>query len=121
MRPGAAKPSSIQRRVALLGAAAILLQAMLFGWHHHPMVPAPLDAPPVAAVAKSAPPTPATAEDSCEICAALHHLSAAPGEFVAAPVPRAPASGITPSGLVLTAESHRLASARAPPSIEISA
>ncbi len=72
---------------ALLGIFAILLQAMLFGGHHHsplvslPGVPANLATPATGHDA------PALADNDCQICFALGHHSAAPVGFVAAPLP----------------------------------
>ena len=73
--------------VARLGIFAILFQAILFGWHHHDVVfagslPAPVvqnNAPPIQPALDD--------EDGCEICSVLHHLTAAPVEFAAAPMP----------------------------------
>ena len=110
-----------QRRVALLGVFTILFQALLFGWHHHPLSLSAHNAQPIIGLAKATPLSPATAEDGCEICAALHHLSAAPSEFFAAILPGA-ATPVPPlPSLVLPAASHRLACARAPPVTGISA
>jgi hypothetical protein len=110
-----------QRRVALLGVFTILFQALLFGWHHHPLSLPAHNAQPIIALAKAAPLSPATAEDDCEICAALHHLSAAPGEFFVAVPPGAVAPLLPLPSLVLAAASYRLARARAPPVTGISA
>jgi hypothetical protein len=82
---------AMQRGVALFGVYAILFQALLFGWHHHPLLGVSHNAAPVVGLAKAAPDSPVTAEDGCEICAALHHLSAAPGEFFATMTPGAAA------------------------------
>jgi len=77
-----------RRRIALLGILAVLIQAVLFGWHHHaPAFGSPGGQPVASAASAAAPFSPADVEDSCEICAALHHLSASPGEFDALPAP----------------------------------
>jgi hypothetical protein len=109
--------SGARRRVALLGVVAILIQAVLFGWHHHALALPALGDPPIAAVAKAAgPSSPAAAEDGCEICAALHHLSAAPGELVSLALPPIAASAPHLPALVLAARtSDRGFQARAPP------
>ena len=80
----------VRRRTALLAVFAVLFQSILFGWHHHPStIPAPGSAPLAVAAPSGAPLLPAGLhQDGCEICAALHHLSAAPGEFVFLPAPR---------------------------------
>ena len=109
--------NAASRRVALLGVFVILLQALLFGWHHHAEWFSVAGQWPVASSPQSgAPLAPATAEDECEICAALHHLTAAPGESVATGLP---SSTALPSPLAAT---RRLAlsldlafRARAPP------
>jgi len=85
-----------RRRVALIAVAAILFQALLFGWHHHALA-WPGRGGPAAGLYDASRPLPSTvAEDSCEICAVLHHQSASPLAFVAPPtltaVSRAPYS-----------------------------
>ena len=81
-----------RRRVALLGCLAILLQAILFGWHHHELALPSHGAPPAAYAEGGTPLSPATAEDDCDICQALHHLRAAPGEVALLPLPGGGAS-----------------------------
>jgi hypothetical protein len=107
----------VRRRVALLGVIAILIQAVLFGWHHHALaLPAVGDQPIVAVANAATQPSPAAAEDGCEICAALHHLSAAPGELVSLALPPIAASALHLPALVLAARtSDRGFQARAPP------
>src|SRR5213595_2672382 len=105
-----------RRRVALVGIAAILFQALLFGWHHHAI------AVPGGAVASfqnaARPPTPATAEHLCEICAVLHQQSAAPLAFFTPPTPAARGSAIDqPARVVLHRAVTRGFEARAPPVI----
>jgi hypothetical protein len=80
-----------RRRVALLGVVAILFQAILFGWHHHPLVLASHGVQPVAHGQGGAPLSPTTAEDDCDICQPLHNLSASPVEFTALAPPAAAA------------------------------
>jgi hypothetical protein len=89
-------------RIALLGLLAVLFQAILFGWHHHPVPLASRGAQAIAVAANSAVPlSPADAEDGCDICAALHHLSASPIEFVSLLLPslsdRQPVSALSRS------------------------
>jgi hypothetical protein len=76
-----------RRRAALLGIFAILLQAALFAWYHHPL---PLssreDALVLAAAPASGHPVPVLADKDCQICFALSHHSAAPVDFVGAPM-----------------------------------
>jgi hypothetical protein len=79
----------IGRRVAALtGAFAILLQAILFAWHHHEVSFHVRSAGAVTILL--APPTspaaPGLADHDCEICFALSHHGAVPiGLFVANP------------------------------------
>src|SRR5205823_13126709 len=81
-----------RRRVALIGVAAILFQAILFGWHHHGLALA-THGGSIASVYNTLQETPATvAEDSCEICAVLRHQSASPPGCTAPPTPSATAS-----------------------------
>jgi hypothetical protein len=76
-----------RRGVALLGAFAILLQALLFGWHHHSPPLSSRGAPAVlAAHTSGGDPTPVQADDNCQICFALSHHGAAAVDFLAAPV-----------------------------------
>jgi hypothetical protein len=105
------------RRIALLGVFAILLQAVLFGWHHHADRFAVAGQSPVVSSAHSgAPLSPATAEDDCEICAALHYLTAAPAEFIVAALPPSTALPSAPPATARPALSLDLAfRARAPP------
>ena len=78
-----------RRRVALFGVAAILFQAVLFGWHHHG-VAVRAGSGPIASLHNATQPlTPAAAEELCEICATLHQQSAAPFAFLTPPTPSA--------------------------------
>jgi len=74
-----------RRGVAFLGIFAILLQAALFGWHHHPVPLSSRGTPAVLAAGPSGHPTPALTDDDCQICFALSHHTASPVDFVAAP------------------------------------
>jgi hypothetical protein len=77
-----------RRRVARLTVFAVLLQAMLFGWHHHSLPAMAGSAHPVVTLHNGGLPlSPASAEDSCEICIALHHLSASPLDCAVPPLP----------------------------------
>jgi hypothetical protein len=85
--------SPIDRRLtALIGVAAILFQAILFGWHHHDLQFADRLTHAATIVANGAASSPPDADaDGCEICQTLHHQSAATPEslFAAAPPPLA--------------------------------
>lgn len=71
------------RRFALVGVFAVLLQAVLFGWHTHPLRFGDDGRwPVVSSTGNGAPLSPIAADDDCELCLALHHLTAAPGEFI---------------------------------------
>jgi len=81
------KSPAPRRASALLGVFAILLQAALFAWHHHPLQLSSRGAPVILAAAPATGyPAPVLTDDDCQICFALSHHSAAPVDFVAAPV-----------------------------------
>jgi len=108
----------MRRRIALLAVFAVLFQAVLFGWHHHPGHFAVAGHAPVVAFQHGGGPlSPATADDECEVCGALHHLTAAPGEYLAAAPPCFPA---VPAASTAAARLHDAPTlsfqARAPPS-----
>jgi hypothetical protein len=108
-----------RRSSALLGVYAILLQAAVFVWHQHALVFNSAGQPPgLSSQDRAAPLSSTTADETCELCAALHHLSGAPGEFVAVSPPSLAASRFAPiekarSGLVRTLAFN----ARAPPHV----
>jgi hypothetical protein len=105
---------TMRRRIALVGVAAILLQAVLFGWHHH-AVALPGDRSPIASLHSTNEP-PTTVQDECEICAVLHHQSAAPLAFVEPPKPSATAAlSDLPSPVTHDRVDTRGFDARAPP------
>jgi hypothetical protein len=106
----------VRRRVALVGVAAILFQALLFGWHHHGLRLA-TRGEPVSSVSNALRQMPATAaEDSCEICAVLHHQNASPLAFAMPPAPSVIASAIElPAPDFLDPADTRWFHARAPP------
>ena len=105
-----------RRRVARLAVFAVLFQAMLFGWHHH-LLPATARADPAVTLHNAGSPlSPAAAEDSCEICVALHHLSASPLDFAVAPLPPVgAAAAYLPERASLDRAIDRAFHARAPP------
>jgi len=79
----------IGRRVAALtGAFAILVQAVLFGWHHHEI---PFRQHAAFGVTILAPPTspamPAADDHDCQICFALGHHGALTVDFFAPSLP----------------------------------
>jgi hypothetical protein len=100
---------------ARLGLFAILFQAMLFAWHHHPLVLS--GSLPAQVVANGAGPVqPADDEDGCEICSVLHHLTGAAVDFIAAPPPPPIAAAIVSGETAFLAGGPALAfHARAPP------
>jgi hypothetical protein len=105
----------VRRLAVRLGVFAVLFQAILFGWHHHDLhlagrLPAPILENP------SATPQIADDADGCEICQVLHHLTAAPVDFAAAPPPLATAAGSVANDTEFVARNAALAfRARAPP------
>ena len=106
-------------RVALIGVAAILLQAFLFGWHHHALA-LPQSSGPFAGLKSATQPlSPASSEDLCEICMVLHQQSAAPLAFATPPAPCCtgvvtPRREADPIGRT----DARIYQARAPPAIK---
>ena len=113
--------SAITRRLsALIGVAAILFQAILFGWHHHDLV---FDGrlPHAVASAPDGPPqsSPDVDADGCEICQTLHHQSAVSPEALFAPAPPPLAASPEPLDAGIIAGAAALAfRARAPPSVD---
>jgi hypothetical protein len=77
-----------RRGPALIAVFAILLQAALFAWHHHPL---PLSSRGGSAVwaltAATGHGAPGLEDDDCQICFALSHHNAAPVDFFAPPPP----------------------------------
>jgi hypothetical protein len=106
-----------RRRVARLAVFAVLFQAMLFGWHHHSLPAMARSAHPIVSLHHDALPlSPAAAEDGCEICIALHHLSASPLDFAAPPLPPiGTAVAYLPDQAFLDRAIDRAFHARAPP------
>jgi hypothetical protein len=108
---------ALRRTTALLGIFAILLQAMLFAWHHHAH---PLSSPGAPAVVAAAAATgdqiPASADDECQICFALTHHGAVPVDlFTPAPADHLPV--LTPSAAAVAGPlaPYLLFRSRAPP------
>jgi hypothetical protein len=106
-----------RRLTALIGVAAILFQAILFGWHHHDLQFAARLAHAVASAPSGASPSPPDADaDGCEICQTLHHQSAAPPEALFAPAPPPLAASPEPHDADFDTGTIALAfRARAPP------
>ena len=106
-----------RRRVARLAVFAILFQAVLFGWHHHsPPAMARSAHPAVSLPNAGLPLSPGTAEDGCEVCIALHHLSASPLDFAMPPLPPiGTAAPYFPDQALLDRAIDRAFHARAPP------
>jgi hypothetical protein len=87
LRTDKPRGSAPRRGAALLGIFAILLQAMLFGEHRHPLPVSSQDTPALLAAAPATGhEAPARADNDCQICFALGHHSAAPVGFVAPPL-----------------------------------
>src|SRR5262249_35106196 len=89
MSDGLCRQNIMARRlVVLVGIAAILLQAFLFGWHHH-AVAVPAHSGPIASWhGTSEPLPPARAERVCDICVVLHQHVTAVLSPALLPVPR---------------------------------
>ena len=73
---------------ALTGALAILVQAILFAWHHHasPLLPQAARAVTILATPTS-PAMPAANDHDCQICYTLSHHGAVPVDFFAPSLP----------------------------------
>lgn len=106
-----------RRGVARLGVFALLLQAILFGWHHHALPCVGGSALASVSVASSDPGNGSADDDrDCDICFGLHHCSAAGCDFVALRPPPLAAGRAAASETVFAA--GRFAAgfrARAPP------
>ena len=101
----------------LVGAFAILFQAVLFGWHHHP---ASFHVWSPGAVTTLAAPTgpvmPALADHDCEICFAVSHHGAVPVNFSAAKPPEnAPLAQTRIAAVEVPLTPYSLFRSRAPP------
>jgi hypothetical protein len=81
---GKSRSAMPRRGAASFAIFAILLQAALFGWHHHPLPLSSRGAPTI--LVPAGPSTPGLTDDDCQICFALSHHAATPVDFVAAPV-----------------------------------
>ena len=106
-----------RRAGALVGTFAILLQAVLFAWHHHE---ASFHARSAGAattlVAPTAPVMPALTDHDCEICFALSHHGAVPVDvFVASPPVHAPLRRSPLAAVDASPTPYILFRSRAPP------
>jgi hypothetical protein len=106
-----------RRGCALFGTFAVLLQAVVFAWHHHPASFQVWSAGAVTTlVAPTAPVMPALADHDCEICFAVSHHNAVPVDFYAAKLPEnapLPQTRIAAVEVLLTP--YSLFRSRAPP------
>src|SRR6516162_8241113 len=84
-RIGKSKSATPRRKAAFLGIFALLFQAALFGWHHHPFPLSSRGAPPVLAAGLGGHQTPLLMDDDCQLCFALSHHIASRVDFVPAP------------------------------------
>jgi|SRR5690242_7271881 hypothetical protein len=102
---------------ALTGALAILLQAILFAWHHHAFAFHPQAASAVALLATPTPPaTPAADDRDCQICFTLCHHGAVPVDFFAPSAPVLPSlHQIRPATLDAPLAPYFAFQSRAPP------
>lgn len=77
-----------RRIAALTGAFAVLVQAVLFGWHHHPIPFRQYAAFGVTILATPiSPATPAADDHDCQICFTLGHHGVVPVDFFAPRLP----------------------------------
>lgn len=109
--------SAIRHRLpALAGVAAVLVQAILFGWHHHELAFAGRLAHAVVGVPHGTSSPPDVDADGCEICQTLHHQSTATPEALFAPASPPLAAGPAPHDADFIAGTLALAfRARGPP------
>ena len=106
-----------RRGGALVGAFAILLQAVLFAWHNHPASFRVRSTGAVTTLeAPTSPVMPALADHDCEICFALSHHSAVPANlFVANPPEHTPLGGSRLVAVDSSPVPYILFQSRAPP------
>lgn len=85
------RPQLLARRrgTACLGVFAIIFQAILYGWHSHPL-PVPSRSAPTALSASVGPGhgDPDLADDDCQICFAIGHHNATPIDLLPPLPPR---------------------------------
>jgi hypothetical protein len=62
-----------RRATAVIASFAILFQAVLFGWHHHPLPVASRSASTTLVVTATGPEVPVAADHDCDVCFALGH------------------------------------------------
>src|SRR5215471_11985897 len=120
MSDGLCRQNIMARRwVVLVAIAAILLQALLFGWHHHATA-VPGHSSPIASLhGTSEPLAPAGAEQFCEICTDLHQHATAVLSPALLPVPCSIGlSDRPPESDAICLTDTRAFRARAPPMIE---
>lgn len=113
---GAWRVAGGRSSVALFAALALLLQALVFAWHHHPLLAAGSQNAAPQIEKQSGPLSSQAADEACDICQALHHQSAAPPELAAipTPLPTRP-SAIAAGSLFLPGGTASGFHARAPP------
>ncbi len=105
-----------RRGAALLGIFAMLLQAVLFAEHRHPLVFSRGAPTFLAAAPATGHETPGRADGDCQICFVLAHHSAAPIGFVAAHLPAHATLGTSAFGAVVSPGApYLLFRSRAPP------
>jgi hypothetical protein len=72
----------------LIAICAMLIQALVFAWHHHDLRLLGHAAPGLASLSGGHAGGLA-ADDDCPICQTIHHQTAAPPAFAALPMPAA--------------------------------
>ena len=116
VRSGCARQTR-RRAGAVVGTFAILLQAVLVGWHHHPASFHVWSPGAVTILVAPAPPVvPALADHDCEICFAVSHHGAVPVDFRAAEKPEnAPPPQTRIAAVEVPLTPYSLFRSRAPP------
>jgi len=106
------------RRVgALAGIFAVLIQAILFGWHHHaPAFYRSTASAGSVATAPTSPTVPSLADDDCQICFSLSHHGVVPVDFFAPSLPEpGPLSRAAPTTIDAPLARYSFFQSRAPP------
>jgi hypothetical protein len=107
----------VDRASVAVAIFAMLLQAIVFAWHHHALSFASRQSPIVASVATTGPDAPLSADHECRICSAIgHHHGAFPVDVVATGQPEGePVKRLRAGTVSVALLSYFLFQPRAPP------
>jgi hypothetical protein len=101
--------------VTFLSICALLLQAMLFAWHHHTHLLLFRDAAVSGSVVVAKADPASLSDDDCQICFALSHYAPAPVDFFSAPLADHDALLLWAAAVTPPRPSYLLFRSRAPP------